>query len=110
MHHSQDGIFHTFAARFNTRNKSFRALSSVGKCPRVLPARRSLTAMKIAVPRSFGLSRFGFGVWCDHPGQGAPGARDVGRPFYSMSRELMLVAGCPLREARLRCERGSVGI
>jgi hypothetical protein len=94
MPHSRGGIFHSFAARFNTRNRSFRALSSVGKCPLVLTARRSLafklsmafvTGMKIAVSSSFGWSRFGFGVWCDHPGQGVPGARDVGRPFYSMS-------------------------
>ena len=35
------------------------------------------------------------GVWCDHPGRGAPGAREVGRPMYSMSRELVLVAGRP---------------
>jgi hypothetical protein len=35
------------------------------------------------------------GVWCDHPGRGAPGARRVGRPMYRMSRELALVAGRP---------------
>lgn len=42
MVHSLAGIFHSFAARFNTRNRSFMALSSVGKCPRVRTARRSL--------------------------------------------------------------------
>jgi hypothetical protein len=42
MHHSRGGIFHSFAAKFNTRNRSFRALSSVGKWPLVLAARRSL--------------------------------------------------------------------
>ena len=42
MVHSLAGIFHSFAARFNTRKSSLMALSSVGKCPRVRTARRSL--------------------------------------------------------------------
>jgi hypothetical protein len=42
MPHSRDGIFHSLFARFNTRYRSFIALSSVGKCPRVRTARRSL--------------------------------------------------------------------
>src|SRR5512132_625048 len=42
--HSLGGIFHSFAARFNTRNRSLSALSSEGKCPLVLTVgfRRSL--------------------------------------------------------------------
>ena len=40
--HSRGGIFHSFAARFNTRNRSFRAASSVGKCPLERTARRNL--------------------------------------------------------------------
>jgi hypothetical protein len=48
MHHSGGGIFHSFAARFNTRKGSFRALSSVGKWPLVLTARRSL-AFKLSM-------------------------------------------------------------
>ena len=39
--HSREGILHSFAARCNTRYRSFRALSSVGKCPRARTARRS---------------------------------------------------------------------
>jgi hypothetical protein len=70
------------------------AASSVGKLPRVLITLRKLrcrlstalvTGMKIAVPGSFGWDRQGSGVWCDHPGRGAPGARKVGRPIYTMS-------------------------
>src|SRR5512134_2534984 len=48
MLHSRGGIFHSFAARFNTRKRSFRALSSVGKWPLVLTARRSL-AFKLSM-------------------------------------------------------------
>ncbi len=48
MHHSRGGIFHSFAARFNTRKRSLSALSSVGKCPLVLTARRSL-AFKLSI-------------------------------------------------------------
>jgi hypothetical protein len=44
---------------------------------------------------SLGWDRLVPGVWCDHPGRGAPGAREVGRPMYTMSRELVLVAGRP---------------
>ncbi len=41
---SRGGIFHSFSERFKTRNRnrSFKAASSVGKCPRALTARRSL--------------------------------------------------------------------
>jgi hypothetical protein len=39
---SRGGIFHAFAAKFNTRKRSFRALSSVGKWPLVLTVRRNL--------------------------------------------------------------------
>src|SRR4051812_23692944 len=42
MAHSLDGILHPFSARFKTRKRSFKALSSLGKCPRALTARRSL--------------------------------------------------------------------
>jgi hypothetical protein len=45
--------------------------------------------------RSLGWDRLAPGVWCDHPGRGAPGAREVGRPMHTMSRELVLVAGRP---------------
>ena len=48
IHHSRGGIFHSFAARFNTRNRSLSALSSVGKCPLVLTARRSF-AFKLSM-------------------------------------------------------------
>src|SRR4051794_16455693 len=40
--HSRGGILHSFSARFKTRKRSLRALSSLGKWPRVLTARRSL--------------------------------------------------------------------
>ena len=40
MAHSRGGILHSLSARFKTRNRSLRALSSLGKCPRVLTARR----------------------------------------------------------------------
>ena len=36
------GIFHSLSERFKTRNRNFKAASSVGKCPRALTARRSL--------------------------------------------------------------------
>ena len=39
---SRGGIFHSLSERFKTRNRSFKAASSVGKCPRALTARRSL--------------------------------------------------------------------
>ena len=57
--HSQGAIFHSFSARFKTRKRSFRAASSVGKCPLARTARRSLalsasmafvTGMTVAVP------------------------------------------------------------
>src|SRR3569833_274967 len=40
--HSAGGILHSFSARYKTRNRSFRAASSVGKWPLALTARRSL--------------------------------------------------------------------
>ena len=40
--HSLGGIFHSLAARFNTRNRGFRAAASVWKCPLARTARRSL--------------------------------------------------------------------
>ena len=36
--HSHGGIFQSFSARFKTRNRSFRAASSLGKCPLALTA------------------------------------------------------------------------
>src|SRR3712207_6596001 len=42
MAHSLGGILHHFSARFKTRKRSFKALSSLGKWPRVRSARRSL--------------------------------------------------------------------
>ena len=42
MAHSRGGIFHSFCARFNTRKRSFSALSSVGKWPRARTVRRNL--------------------------------------------------------------------
>ena len=42
MAHSRGGILHSFCARFNTRKRSFRALSSVGKWPRARTALRNL--------------------------------------------------------------------
>ena len=42
MAHSRGGILHSFCARFNTRKRSFSALSSVGKWPRARTARRNL--------------------------------------------------------------------
>src|SRR4051794_14984066 len=39
--HAPGGILHSFSARFKTRNRSFRAASSVGKWPLALTARRS---------------------------------------------------------------------
>jgi hypothetical protein len=48
------------------------------------------------------------GIWCDHPGQGHREHKRAGRPMHTMSCELVLVAGRPLRLARLRRERGSV--
>src|SRR3954452_13407841 len=40
--HAPGGILHSLSARFKTRNRSFRAASSVGKWPLALTARRSL--------------------------------------------------------------------
>jgi len=42
MAHSRGGIFHSFCAKFNTRKRSFSALSSVGKWPRARTALRNL--------------------------------------------------------------------
>jgi hypothetical protein len=42
MPHSFAGIFHSFSARFKTRKSSLVTLSSFGKWPLVLTARRSL--------------------------------------------------------------------
>lgn len=42
MAHSRGGILHSFWARFNTRKRSFSALSSVGKWPRARTALRNL--------------------------------------------------------------------
>src|SRR5208337_4172737 len=42
MAHSRGGILHSFCARFNTRKRSFSALSSVGKWPRARTALRNL--------------------------------------------------------------------
>ena len=42
MAHSLGGIFHSFSDLFKTRNRSFIAASSVGKCPLARTARRSL--------------------------------------------------------------------
>ena len=39
--HSRGGIFQSFSARFKTRNRSFSAASSLGKCPLARTARRS---------------------------------------------------------------------
>src|SRR3954453_8365739 len=39
--HSREGILHSLAARCNTRYRSFRTLSSAGKCPRARTTRRS---------------------------------------------------------------------
>ena len=39
--HSRGGIFHSFSDRFKTRNSSFSAASSLGKCPLARTARRS---------------------------------------------------------------------
>jgi hypothetical protein len=51
-----------------------------------------VTGMKMAVLMS-GRSAKGCGVWCDHPGQRHREHASVGRPMYSMSFELALVAG-----------------
>jgi hypothetical protein len=42
MHDSRGGIVYSFSLRFDTRKSSLSAASSVGKCPRVRTARRSL--------------------------------------------------------------------
>ena len=43
--------------------------------------------------RSSGCGRRACSVWCDHPGQRRREHESVGRPIYSMSCELELVAG-----------------
>jgi hypothetical protein len=57
--HSRGGRFHSSAAWFKTKYINFHAVSSDGKCPRVLTALRSfefsasiafVTGMRIAVP------------------------------------------------------------
>lgn len=40
--HSRGDIFQSFSARFKTRNRSFSAAPSLGKCPLARTARRSL--------------------------------------------------------------------
>jgi hypothetical protein len=99
--HSRGGRFHSSAAWFNTKYSSFIAASSFGKWPRVRTARRSfefsasmafVTGMRFLVP----ISCCGFrdrGVWCDHPGQRHREHESAGRPMYTMSCELVLVAG-----------------
>ena len=56
MAHSRGGILHSFCARFNTRKRSFSALSSVGKWPRARTARRNLAfnELDFLAPWAFG--------------------------------------------------------
>src|SRR5690349_16134643 len=50
-------------------------------------------------------------LWCDHPGQEALEARKCGQAVdQTVSRELELVTWPPLRLARMRRERESVGV
>lgn len=68
-----------------------------------IPKRGIYDNLRIAFDRvgnrygEFGVEvRSGFsdlGVWCDHPGQRHREHESAGRPIYTMSRELELVAG-----------------
>src|SRR5690348_16059615 len=49
-------------------------------------------------------------VWCEHPGRGAPGARGGGQADLYDEPRARVSSWPPLRLARLRCERGSVGV
>ena len=52
VHHSRGGIFHSFSEWFKTRNKSFMAASSVGKCPRAA-LEKSRFATRTLGPEAF---------------------------------------------------------
>ena len=75
--------------------------SALGKMPTTLVRRlisacsRSIglvTGMTMSVPRPRPDSSVS-GLWCDHPGQRHREYEGAGRPIYSMSCELVLVAG-----------------
>ena len=80
---------------------SFVAASSLGKWPRILTARLSF-AFRASMAFVTGMRMAGADVRLGSKrsrrmvrpsGTEAPGARSVGRPMYSMSCELALVAG-----------------
>jgi hypothetical protein len=48
--------------------------------------------MRLPVPK-LGCGFSDRGVWCDHPGQRHREHEGAGRPMYTMSCELVLVAG-----------------
>jgi putative transposase len=49
-------------------------------------------------------------LWCDHPGPGHLGARRLGRPVTYDELRARVSIWPPLRLARMRCERESVGV
>ena len=59
MAHSRGGILHSFWARFNTRKRSFSALSSVGKWPRAQTALCNLACNDSIASYSSGKARRG---------------------------------------------------
>lgn len=117
--HSRGGRFHSSAAWFSTRDSSFMAASSLGKCPRVRTARRSLefsasmafvTGMIMTAPSDPRWRCEISGVWCDHPGQGHREHAKCGQADIFDELRARVSSWPPLRPARLRRERGSVGV
>ena len=75
--HSREGILHSLAARCNTRYRSFRTLSSVGKCPRARTARRSF-AFKDSIAFVTGMMLLASAPERHHVPEMGPGARGSG--------------------------------
>jgi hypothetical protein len=93
--------------------------SSLGKMPTtsvrrlISPLRRSIglvTGMIMTVPSGPRWRYEIFGVWCDHPGQGHREHAKCGQADVFDELRARVSSWPPLRPARLRRERGSVGV
>ena len=97
--HSRGGIFHSFSERFKTRNSNFSAASSLGKWPLARTARRSLEfSASMALVTGMRERRRRPAASDEQRMVRPSGTRrreheGAGRPIYTMSRELELVAG-----------------
>ena len=81
--------------------------------PAALLEEQPLEQVRIRYERS-GVTRpvvaVGDALWCDHPGPGHLGARRLGRPVTYDELRARVSIWPPLRLARMRCERESVGV